>query len=233
MHNVVENPHFANRAFQTTSGFSRLGFPNSEESKKKMSVARRGRPSGMAGKKHSDETKKRISASLKGVPCPSRATEWTEERRRKHSEMLKGRKGVHHTEETKQIIRGKLSKKVSLKSLTTGQVLHFSSQVEAHKFLGIRQGVISSVMNGRVNRVGEWAACDENGNFLVKNVSIERKTKSVRLLNVITNEVKKFTSVKEAANALGVCESTISKITRGRKLVNHVAAPEPDSEDPQ
>jgi group I intron endonuclease len=231
IHNVVENPHFANRAFQTTSGFSRLGLFNSEESRKKMSLARRGRQSGMLGKKHTEETKKRISKSLKGRSCPSRGRKWTNERKKKHSECLKGRKGVTPTEETKQAIREKLSKPTFLKNLVTGEFKSFPSQKSAADFIGVKQGAIANLLAGRANRVKEWAIATENGDLISKDAQISRKTKSVKLLNLETEEVKEFKSVKEAAKALNVCTSTISKIMRGRKLVGHVLAANVDPSD--
>ena len=117
LYNVVENPHFANRAFQTTSGFSRLGLPNSKESREKMSASRRNRPSGMKGKKHSEKTKEQISNSLRGKPCPTRSNKWTEERKLKHSQILKGRKGKKHAPEIIEKIKAKVSKEITLKNL--------------------------------------------------------------------------------------------------------------------
>jgi len=231
LHNVVENPHFANRAFQTTTGFSRLGLKNSEESRKKMSQSRRGRPSGMLGKKHSKETKKRIAESTRGVPCPSRGRKWTQERKQKHSENLKGKKGVVHTEATKQIIREKLSTVTCLKNIVTGEFKIFPSQTAAAKFIGVPQGAISSLITGRANRIKEWVAADQNGDLIVRDVTMDRKTKPIKLLNVETSEIREFKSVKEAAQALNVWDSTISKIIRGRQLVGHVVAPESDPTD--
>ena len=233
MHNVVENPHFANRAFQTTTGFSRLGLANSPESRKKMSESRRNRPSGMKGKKHSEETKKRIATSLRGVPCPSRAVKWTEERRKKQSESQKGRKGIKHPPETVQKIREKLSKEITIKNLKTGKIETFSSQVEAAKFLNVRQGAIACLFTGRSSRIHEWALSDKEGNLKDENVSLERRTKPVRIMNIKTGEILEFKSRKAAAEALNVWSSTICKIMQGRELVGHVKAPEPDLIDSQ
>lgn len=231
MHNVVENPHFANRAFQTTTGFSRLGLANSPESRKKMSESRRNRPSGMKGKKHSEETKKRIANSLRGIPCPDRAVAWTEERKRRHSESLKGKKGVKHKPKTIEIIKQKLSKEITLKNLRTKEVLTFTSQVNAAKFLGTTQGAVA-LLNSKKNRtLYGWALSDKEGNLLVPEAKLDFKAKPVRLMNVETKEVREFRSVKEAAAALNVWSSTVSKIMRGKKLIGHVKAPEPVSID--
>jgi group I intron endonuclease len=226
IYNVVENPHFVNKSFQTTTGFSRLGLPNSPESRKKMSESRRNRPSGMKGKKHSDETKKRIANSLKGVLCPSRAVKWTEERRKNHSKRLKGKKGKRHDQETIERIRGKLSKKVIIKSLKTGEIREFKSQVEAAKNLGCAQGAVNTLCTKKSKRLYEWVLCDENGRQFFEDVSLEIRGKSVKLMNVKTKEIAEYSSVKAAANAIGSCPSTISKIIRGRELLGHVKAPD-------
>lgn len=231
MHNVVENPHFANRAFQTVTGFSRLGLANSEESRKKMRASRRNRPSGMKGKKHSEETKRRISNSLKGVPCPQRAVKWTEERKQAHSKRLTGKKGVRHKPETIEIIRQKLSKEIVVKSLKTGEIRRFKSQVEAAKGLNTRQGAIALLYGGKNKRLHEWVLCDANGNQVFKEASLEKRSKKVRIMNVETQEIFEYKSIKAAAEALGVWPSTVSKIMKGRKLVGYVKAPDKDSQD--
>lgn len=225
IHNVVENPHFANRAFQTVSGFSRLGLPNSEESRKKMSISRRNRPSGMKGKKHSEETKQRIANSLKGVSCPGRAVKWTDERRKEHSKKLKGKKGKRHDQETIERIRNKLSKQVIVKNLKTGEILKFKSQVETAKNLNTTQGAVNSLCTGKNKRLREWVLCDENGRQVFKDVNLEPKGKAVQLMNVKTKEIIEYRSVKDAADAIGSCASTISKIMRGRELMGYVKAP--------
>lgn len=230
MHNVVENPHFANRAFQTQKGFSRLGLANSPESRRKMSESRRNRPSGMKGKKHSEETKRRISESLKGVPQPTRGQKWTEERRKAHSERMTGRKGVKHNQETIEKIRSKLSKEVTLKNLLTGEVRRFDSQVQAAKALGVRPGNVSILYTKRHTRLKEWALCDSEGNFLIENVSLKRKTKEVRIVHLETGVISEYESVTEAARAIGACSSTISKILQGRTLRGYARGPEKDKE---
>ena len=81
---VVENPHFVNRAYQTSTGFSRKGtIPHnkgnkmSEEQRKKLSASCKGRSM-------SEETKQKISKAFKGRIL-------SEEHKRKISEATKGR----------------------------------------------------------------------------------------------------------------------------------------------
>jgi hypothetical protein len=80
--NVVEDPQFVNRSYQTSTGFyfNRAGILHTEEAKQKMSKTRGGEKNPMFGKtgdKHpnfgkklADETKQLISDSLAGEKNP-------------------------------------------------------------------------------------------------------------------------------------------------------------------
>jgi hypothetical protein len=63
---VVENPHFANRAYQTTTRFSTLGVFPSEETRKKLSESHKGRTAWNKGMCVSDEVKEKIRQKNKG-----------------------------------------------------------------------------------------------------------------------------------------------------------------------
>ena len=63
---VVENPHFANRAYQTSTKFSTLGLFPSNETRKKLSQIRKGRVAWNKGKNVSNETKEKIRQKNKG-----------------------------------------------------------------------------------------------------------------------------------------------------------------------
>ena len=112
---VVENSHFANRAYQTSTGFSRKGMiPHnkgkkmSEEQKRKLSSSRKGK--GMSeenkkrlsklfkGRKLSEEHKKKIGESNKGKP---RQTKEGLERLRKLQEERKGNPRKPHSLESR------------------------------------------------------------------------------------------------------------------------------------
>ena len=91
---VVENPHFANRSYQTSTGFSRKGIvpynkgiKMSEKQRKKLSESCKGR-------KISEETKKKISKAFKGKTL-------SEDHKRKIGESNKG-KSKTITEKRKQ-----------------------------------------------------------------------------------------------------------------------------------
>lgn len=64
----------------------------SEETKKKISRANKGKPSWIKGKHLSEETKKKLSAAKKGKPTWNKGKHLTEEWKRKISEANKGRK---------------------------------------------------------------------------------------------------------------------------------------------
>lgn len=92
--------------------------PMSEEQKKKLSIAKTGKPNfALRGKKHSEETKRKISLARIGKPGWAKGVRKSEETKRKISASLSksilGEKnpfwGKKHTEETKQ----KLSEGVS------------------------------------------------------------------------------------------------------------------------
>lgn len=82
------------------------GIPMSEEQKKKLSEAHKGKPSGRKGMKLNDEWRKKLSEAHKGKPSGRKGVKLSEESRRKISESLKGRdtwnKGKHWTEEQKK-----------------------------------------------------------------------------------------------------------------------------------
>jgi group I intron endonuclease len=66
-------------------GANRAGVPHTEESCRKMSAAKKGKPSGREGTNHSEETKAKISESKRGVPLSA-------ETKAKMSATRKGRK---------------------------------------------------------------------------------------------------------------------------------------------
>lgn len=74
----------------------------SEEARRKMSEAHKGKPTKNKGKHRSEETKRKISETLKGQPAWNKGIKQgphSEEWKRKVSEKLKGH---HHTEESKR-----------------------------------------------------------------------------------------------------------------------------------
>lgn len=129
-----------------------------EETKIKIGMANKGRPSPNKGKKHTEETKKFISELKKGkkmgpfseehkrkigeahrgIPKPH-SPEWAENQRIK----MTGRK---HTEESKLKRSIKLSKPV----ICTTDGKEFSSATKAAEYYGIGNGNLASLLKGRV-----------------------------------------------------------------------------------
>lgn len=101
-YDVAANPHFANKAKQTSTRFTQAGISPSEETRKKLSKAGK-------GKKRSEETKKKMSASFKGKPV-------SEETREKLRQANIGKKlspeSIRKREETKKLKYKDAPKKV-------------------------------------------------------------------------------------------------------------------------
>ena len=108
---LIENDCYYNRKaceliFLTRSEHRRLHNMNmSDDTRKKMSEAMKGRPSPMKGRTHSEETRRKISEAKKG----KKHKPFSEETRRKMSESRKGRhspmKGRILSEETRRKMR--------------------------------------------------------------------------------------------------------------------------------
>jgi hypothetical protein len=113
---VVKNPHFVNRAYQTSTGFSRKGTDPYNKGKK-MSLEQRQKLSLVCkGRKVSKETKEKISKSIKGriltedhkrrISEANNGTPKTMTEKRKQSDIKKGLRAREktkpkHSEETK------------------------------------------------------------------------------------------------------------------------------------
>jgi hypothetical protein len=104
-YDVARNPMFANRAKQTSVGFSTEGVSPSPETRLKLSQATKGRPQpkehsekisiGLKGKKKSDSHRKKLSLSKKGKPVSENC----------RAAQLKAVKGIPKTLEHRQKIR--------------------------------------------------------------------------------------------------------------------------------
>ena len=145
----------------TDGGNSTNGYTHTEETKRKMSEALKGKNNPNYGKHLSEEHKRKLSEALRGK-------HHTEEARRKMSESKKGRTlseehkrkisdaqkgennhfyGKHHTEETKR----KLSKPVLQLDKRTGEVIReFPSAREVERVTGYDQANISKCCLGKL-----------------------------------------------------------------------------------
>lgn len=131
---------------------AKVGKPLSEQAKQRMSESRKGKPSPMQGKHHSEETKKRLSEIEKGAGNPFYGRHHTEETKKKISEAHKrennGFYGRHHTEESKR----KMS--------------------EAYKRRQRRPSILKGPKNGMYGKPApnrkQVSKYDLNGNFIKK-----------------------------------------------------------------
>ena len=85
LYDVARNPLFYNQAKATPNGFHIAGRKHTEETKRKISEAKKGRV------KHTEETKRKISELMKGNTYML-GKKHTEEVKRKMSEARKGKK---------------------------------------------------------------------------------------------------------------------------------------------
>ena len=78
----------------------------SEETKRKISIAKKGIESWIKGKHHSEEAKNKMSIAKKGVPSWNKGVPCSDEQKKKQSEIMKGRpgywQGKTRSEETKR-----------------------------------------------------------------------------------------------------------------------------------
>lgn len=125
----------------TDGGDGTLGFSLSEETRKKLSEAHK-------GKKLSQETKNKMSISKKGEKNNFYGKRHTEESIEKMSESHKGKqtwmKGKHHTEETKKKMSEIHSKAVLQIDKNTNEIIaEFPSLKQIKRDLGFSFGNIS------------------------------------------------------------------------------------------
>lgn len=159
-------------------GGSSIG-KHSEETKRKIGKANKGKPSWFAGKHHtqetkekmreistgrvmSDATKAKISKAHKNVKLSkehvekiadaNRGKKRNEEQKKRISDSLKGHKGVIHKRETKERIAQKLSK--SIVCVETGFI--YSSVRMAERMTSISSGSIVDCLKGRLKTAGGY-----------------------------------------------------------------------------
>jgi hypothetical protein len=111
-YDVVRNPHFANRAKQTSTGWTTFGSKMTEEQLKRHTEYFKNNPP-LLGKKHSEETKEKLRQINKGKVPVNKGVPHTPETRKKMSEKNKGRtpwnkgkKGVYSDETILKISEG-------------------------------------------------------------------------------------------------------------------------------
>lgn len=108
-------------------------------------------------------------------------------------------------------------------SLATLEVLHFRSQTEAGRALGIQPSNIGAVLKGRIKQIGGyWFKKDDNNGIETDNDKLKGIVDGmpfiggIFVVNLITSEVSRFNSPKEAGKVLGVSHGNINKVIEGR-----------------
>jgi hypothetical protein len=131
MYDVAKCPVFMNKARQTSTRFTTD--KHSDETKAKLSAAKKGKPNGMSGKTHSDETKAKIRAAQKNarnkpeviakMSAAQKGKTHSDETKAKMSASRKGENngmsGKTHPDETKAKISAALKGKPQPKKIVT------------------------------------------------------------------------------------------------------------------
>jgi hypothetical protein len=139
---VVENPHFANRSYQTSTSFSVYGLRYSEEHKRKISQARKDNKSssGMSGKSHSEETKIKM-----------RGRSHSEEAKKKISKATKGRKlTADHKKKISESTKGKSKTITEKRKQSVIKRAAARTGVPGHKLTEETKRKISKATQGRI-----------------------------------------------------------------------------------
>ena len=176
-YNVAANPHFANRAKQTSTGFTQAGVSPSTETRNKLSKAGK-------GKKRSEETKQKMSKAFSGKYV-------SEETKEKVRQANLGKKlspeTIRKREETrrrnyangpKKVLSEETKKKIS-ETLTGRKIGPFSDEhrrkiSEANKG---RTFVVSEETKEKISNTMKGKHSGENNPFYGKTHSEETKKK--------------------------------------------------------
>ncbi|CAK0859864.1 unnamed protein product [Prorocentrum cordatum] len=141
-YNVGKNPEFANRAKQTSVGFSTQGIKLRDSTKQKISEAKRGERNPMFGKHHSEVTRQKMSEAGRGKVL-------SEETKQKIREARRGKVLSEETnEETKQKIRearrGKVLSEETKQKLNQAMFGKHHSEKTRQKMSEARRGKVLS-----------------------------------------------------------------------------------------
>lgn len=108
-------------------------------------------------------------------------------------------------------------------NLATLEVSHFSSQAEAGRVLGVFNQSISNVIKGRIKQAGGyWFKEDKDNGIEIDKDKLKGIVNSMPFIggvfavNLITSEVSRFSSHREAGRVFGVSQGNINKVIKGR-----------------
>jgi group I intron endonuclease len=122
----------------TDGGETIIGYTHTEETKKKMSEANKGKEPWCKGKHHSEETRIKLSESKKGEKNHFYGKHLSEEHRKKLSEALKG---SYNTKNSKPVLQ--------IDKDTNEVIAEFPSVSEAARHFGIYDTGICGCCNGK------------------------------------------------------------------------------------
>ena len=187
------------------------GVPMSEEQKKKLSESHK-------GKLHSEETKKKMSISRKGRTSPNKGKTMSEETKKKISESLKGRtpsnKGTHISEETRRKISN------SLKGRTAPNKGKTMSEETKKKISETQKGIqhseetkkkISESLKGKPKSEEHKKKLSES----IKGKPNEKLSKKVLQLSLSGDLIREWPSAAECGRN-GFSSSAVSRCCNGK-----------------
>lgn len=200
-------------------GAATLGVKCSEERKRKISEAHK-------GKKRSEESKKKQSKTMMGHDCSEETKKkigeanskrvWSEESKRKLSEHFKGRPiSEEHKEKIRNYFKLHAPNKRAVICVETQIV--YESLSDAGRKTGINRRSIGSVCSGDRPTAGGYHWCFLNN--YDKNTYILQKPKTTNIpKSVICVETGAiYKSVSETSRDIGVSSASISKVCNGKQ----------------
>lgn len=208
MSNVSKYPSI-NGMNLTDGGEGNVGCVVSEETRKKQSLAKIGKPSKLKGiARWDDENKKRIAAHFKQCGYSWVGKKRTEEQKRRHSETMKGRpiwnKGIPVPDDVRKKISSTL---MGRPSPLKGKPSTISLEGRER----IRQANI-----GNKICVGRKASEETKKRLRESHLGkVSRKT-PVTYFDLNGGKIKDYGTIKEAAAELGCSEATIFNYLKGK-----------------
>ena len=191
---------------------------HTEESKKKMSAALKGREGWNKGRHLTEETKLKISEARKGQPSPRKGRHLTEETKLNISEAHKGRpneswRGRHHTEESK--LKMSTTKKGHKgRHHTEESKLKMSAAQKGHP--GWNKGRrFSEEHKQKISEALKDHTVSEESKLKISKANKNRPSTSKPILCVETNIV--YPSIGEASRQTGIAQQTISNVCREKQ----------------
>ena len=136
---------------------------------------------------------------------------------RKYNRQYRNKHGISYSEAAKK-------NPVIAINLKTLEVLRFSSQTEAGRHLGISRSEIGPVISGKAKQAGGYYFMNDDGSNVEMNknrlreiVAGRKPDYSILGVNLDTRVVYIFPSRSEAGRIIGIDQSTVGKVIRGKR----------------